>query len=109
MKLLELHQEQPGIFDSLMHIEGILERHFHDMQDIEFTVENRKLWILETRTAKRTPQAAVRIAVDMVKERLITEREALLRIDPNQMDFFLHPTIDTKQGFVQFVVIFYFQ
>jgi len=61
-------------------------------------VENRHLWILETRTAKRTPQAAVRAAVDMVKEKLITEREALLRIEPNQMDFFLHPTIDTHQS-----------
>lgn len=70
----------------------------HGHQDIELTVENRHLWILETRTAKRTPQASVRAAVDMVKEKLITEREALLRIDPNQMDFFVHPTIDTDQG-----------
>lgn len=70
----------------------------HGHQDIELTVENRHLWILETRTAKRTPQASVRAAVDMVKEKLITEREALLRIDPNQMDFFVHPTIDTEQS-----------
>lgn len=68
------------------------------LQEIEFTVENRRFWILESRTAKRTPQAAVKVAVDMVKEKMITEREALLRIDPNQMDFFLLPTIDTQQG-----------
>lgn len=71
---------------------------FYFKQVIEFTVEDRHLWILETRTAKRTPQAAVRAAVDMVQEKLITEREALLRLEPDQMDFFLHPTIDTKQG-----------
>ena len=68
------------------------------LQEIEFTVENRLFWILESRTAKRTPQAAVKVAVDMVKEKMITEREALMRIDPNQMDFFLLPTIDTNQG-----------
>eukprot|EP01032_Pedospumella_encystans_P030407 gene30407-34325_t len=97
MRLSDLRQEQPTTHDTLMHVEAALERHFHDMQEIEFTVENRLFWILESRTAKRTPQAAVKVAVDMVKEKLITEREALLRVDPNQMDFFLLPTIDTNQ------------
>lgn len=74
---------------------------YHDhtwLQDIEFTVENRMLFILETRTAKRTAQASVCAAVMMVKEKLITEREAMLRIDAQQMDFFLHPMIDTERG-----------
>ena len=62
-------------------------------QDIEFTVENGKVYILQTRTGKRTARAAVHIAVEMVGERMITEREALLRIDPHQMDFFMHPMV----------------
>lgn len=64
------------------------------MQDIEFTVQNGNLYILQTRSGKRTPRAAVRIAVSMVQENLITEREALLRLDAEQMNFFLHPMID---------------
>jgi pyruvate, orthophosphate dikinase len=67
-------------------------------QDIEFTVENDVLFILQTHTAKRTACAAVKVAVDMVKEKLITEREALLRINPAQMDFFLHPMLDCDFG-----------
>jgi hypothetical protein len=67
-------------------------------QDIEFTVENKELFILQTRTAKRTARAGVSIAVDMVKERLISEREALLRIDAGQMDFYLHAMIEKEFG-----------
>jgi pyruvate,orthophosphate dikinase len=67
-------------------------------QDIEFTVENKVLYILETRTAKRTAHASVCVAVDMVREKIITEREALVRIDPSQMDYFLHPMLDYQQG-----------
>ena len=66
------------------------------MQDIEFTVENNKLWILQTRSGKRTAKAAIKIAVDMVKEKLISNKEAILRVDPNILDTLLHPTLDEK-------------
>ena len=66
------------------------------MQDIEFTVENKKLWMLQTRNGKRTANAALKIAVDMVKEKLITKKDAILRIDPNTLDTLLHPTLDDK-------------
>ena len=66
------------------------------MQDIEFTVEKGKLWMLQTRSGKRTAKAAVKIAVDMVQEKLISKKEALLRIDPNTLDSLLHPTLDEK-------------
>lgn len=94
MKVSDLHLEQPNVYDQLSHIERLLERHYRDMQDIEFTIENGVLFILQTRRGKRTAIASVRIAVSMVQEKLITERDALMRIDPYQMDFFLHPMID---------------
>lgn len=94
MTVQDLQLEQPTVYDQLSHIERLLERHYRDMQDIEFTVENGVLFILQTRRGKRTALAAVRIAVSMVQEKLITERDALMRIDPYQMDFFLHPMID---------------
>ena len=90
----ELRKELPNAYDTLVQIEKILERHYRDMQDIEFTIQNGTLYILQTRSGKRTARAAVRIAVAMVQEGLITEREALLRIDAEQMTFFLHPMID---------------
>ena len=64
------------------------------MQDVEFTVENSKLWMLQTRSGKRTAKSAVKIAVDMVKEKLISKKEAVLRVDPNSLDTLLHPTLD---------------
>ena len=73
-----------------------MEKHYRDMQDIEFTVENKKLWMLQTRNGKRTAKAAIKIAVDMVKEKLISKKEAILRIDPNTLDTLLHPTLDEK-------------
>jgi pyruvate,orthophosphate dikinase len=73
-----------------------LENHYKDMQDVEFTVENNKLWILQTRSGKRTSKSAVKIAVDMVKEKLISKKEAILRIDPGSLDTLLHPTLDEK-------------
>jgi pyruvate,orthophosphate dikinase len=79
---------------------GKLEAHYRDMQDMEFTVENGELYILQTRTGKRTARAAVRIAAEMAQTGCITEREALLRIKPEQMDFFLHPMIDPQVGVV---------
>lgn len=89
-----LKKTQPAVFESLSIIQKQLEFSYRDMQDIEFTVENGELFVLQTRTGKRTAQASVRIAVEMAEERLITQREALLRVDANQMDFFQHPTID---------------
>ncbi|GAB4296783.1 MAG: pyruvate, phosphate dikinase [Myxococcota bacterium] len=93
-KLLSLEEYMPDIFRELETIYKLLEKHYRDMQDIEFTVQNRKLWMLQTRTGKRTARAAIKIAVDMVKEGLITKEEAILRIDGRQLDQLLHPTFD---------------
>lgn len=81
-------------YEQLLAVQDRLERHFRDMQDLEFTVERGKLFLLQTRTGKRTAAAAVRIAVDMVDEGLIDEREAVLRVDPRQIDQLLHPRVD---------------
>ncbi len=90
----ELERDMPEIAKQLKEMAQLLEKHYMDMQDIEFTVEKGKLYLLQTRTGKRTPQAAVKIAVDMVKEGLITKEEAILRVDPNSLDKLLHPRID---------------
>jgi pyruvate,orthophosphate dikinase len=84
----------PAVYEEFLKISDRLERHYHDMQDMEFTIEHNKLWMLQTRTGKRTALAAVKIAVDMVNEGLIAKEEALLRVDPNQIDQFLHPRFD---------------
>ena len=84
----------PAAYRELMRIRQVLERHYHDMQDIEFTIEKGKLWMLQTRDGKRTAQAAVRIAVEMAEEGLITREEAIGRVTPEQVDFFLHPQFD---------------
>ncbi|NQS76964.1 MAG: pyruvate, phosphate dikinase [Peptococcaceae bacterium] len=89
-----LDQDMPDIFKQFAQICRLLETHYRDMQDIEFTVEQGKLWILQTRNGKRTAQAAIKIAVDMVQEGLITKEEALLRIEPGQLDHLLHHRID---------------
>jgi len=81
----------PSVYSEFEQISGKLEKHYRDMQDVEFTIEKGKLWMLQTRDGKRTAQAAVRIAVDMAKEGLITREEAVLRVAPEQVDFFLHP------------------
>ena len=83
-------------YKELVAIRKKLENHYRDMQDLEFTIEQGKLYMLQTRTGKRTAAAAVRIAVDMVKEGLITEKEAVLRVDPKALDQLLHPTFDPK-------------
>ena len=88
----------PAPHVELMHVQETLERHFRDMQDLEFTVERGKLFLLQTRTGKRTVGAAVRIARDMVAEGLITRTEAVQRVEPNQLEQLLHPVIDTSQG-----------
>ncbi len=83
-------------FKELTRIYNTLERHYRDMQDLEFTVEQGKLWMLQTRTGKRTAKAALRIAVELANERLISRQEAVARIDPASLDQLLHPTIDPK-------------
>mgnify|MGYP000297061345 FL=1 len=91
-----MEEIMPKVFKELKNILIKLEKHYRDMQDIEFTVENNKLWMLQTRTGKRTAKAAIKIAVDMVKEKLISKKEAILRIDPSTLDSLLHPTLDEK-------------
>lgn len=86
-----LEEYIPEIYEELVEIYHKLENHYKDMQDVEFTVENKKLWMLQTRTGKRTAAAAVRIAAEMVDEGMITKDEALLRIQPEQIDQLLHP------------------
>jgi pyruvate, orthophosphate dikinase len=88
----------PEAFGQLQDTAARLERHFRNMQDIEFTVERGQLYLLQTRTGKRTGKAAVRIAVDMVGEGLLTREEALLRVDPDQINQLLHPTVDPDQA-----------
>jgi pyruvate,orthophosphate dikinase len=91
-----MEESMPKVYRQLEKILMKLENHYKDMQDVEFTVENNKLWILQTRSGKRTSKSAVKIAVDMVKEKLISKKEAILRIDPNSLDTLLHPTLDEK-------------
>jgi pyruvate,orthophosphate dikinase len=83
-------------YKQLVAIRGKLEKHYKDMQDIEFTIENGKLYMLQTRTGKRTAAAAVKCAIDMMKEGLITEKQAVCRVDPKALDQLLHPTFDPK-------------
>ena len=93
---LSMEETMPKVYEQLVKIYKKLEKHYKDMQDIEFTVENKKLWMLQTRSGKRTAKAAIKIAVDMVKEKLIKKDEAILRIDPKILDTLLHPTLDPK-------------
>ena len=95
-KELSMQEAMPQAYKELEKVFIKLEKHYRDMQDIEFTVENNKLWMLQTRSGKRTAKAGIKIAVDMVKEKLISRKEAILRIDPNTIDTLLHPTLDDK-------------
>ncbi len=95
-KELSMEEAMPKVYHQLTKVFVKLEKYYRDMQDIEFTVENKKLWMLQTRSGKRTAKAAIKIAVDMVKEKLISKKEAILRIDPNTLDTLLHPTLDEK-------------
>ncbi len=92
----QLREELPEVYDQFASITGLLERHYRDMQDVEFTIERGKLWMLQTRTGKRTGAAAVRVAVDMVQEGLIDRATAVRRVTPEQLDQLLHPTVDPK-------------
>ncbi len=94
--LPSMEELMPESYAQLVKIQDILEKHYRDMQDIEFTIEKSKLFMLQTRNGKRTAQAAVRIAVEMEKEGLISEKEAVLRIEPQQLDQLLHPSLDPK-------------
>jgi pyruvate,orthophosphate dikinase len=95
--IAELAQVMPAAARELQRICALLERHYTDMQDIEFTIEDGKLWMLQTRTGKRTGFAAIRIAVDMVGERIITKKDALLRIEPDQLNQLLRPIFDQQK------------
>lgn len=93
----ELEEVMPEVFEEFRKVTNILESHYRDMQDIEFTIEKGKLFMLQTRTGKRTAQAAINIAVDLVNEGKISKDEAILRIEPNQLNQLLHPAFDAKK------------
>ena len=96
LRIGEMADSMPEMFEELQQISNRLEKHHRNMQDMEFTVEQGKMWLLQTRDGKRTAQAEVRIAVDMVNEGLITAEEAVQRVKPEQVDFFLHPQLDPE-------------
>ena len=98
VKALSMEEYMPEVYKKLYKILKKLENHYKDMQDVEFTVENKKLWMLQTRSGKRTAKSAVKIAVEMVKEKLISKKEAVLRIDPHSLDTLLHPTLNEKSS-----------
>ncbi len=98
VKTPSMEEYMPKVYKQLNKILKKLETHYRDMQDVEFTVENKKLWMLQTRSGKRTSKSAIKIAVDMVKEKLISKKEAVLRIDPNSLDTLLHPTLNEKSS-----------
>jgi pyruvate,orthophosphate dikinase len=96
-RIAALKGELPKIYAQFEKICRTLEKHYREVQDVEFTIERGKLWMLQTRDAKRTAQAAVRIAVDLADEKLITRAEAVARVKPEHVDFFLHPQFDPKE------------
>ncbi|MGH9448433.1 MAG: PEP/pyruvate-binding domain-containing protein, partial [Terriglobia bacterium] len=96
--IAELDQVMPEVYAQLREITSRLEKHYRDVQDFEFTIQEGKLYMLQTRTGKRTGNAAVRIAVDMVEEGLLNREEALLRVDPEQLHQLLHPVLDESKG-----------
>ncbi len=94
--IAKLHEDMPAVYEQFAEIASNLENHYKDMQDMEFTIENGKLYMLQTRNGKRTAAAALKIAVDLVDEGMIDEDEAVLRVDPKQLDALLHPQFDAK-------------
>ncbi|MBN1788571.1 MAG: pyruvate, phosphate dikinase [Sedimentisphaerales bacterium] len=94
--LKELSKVMPAAYKKLTGLMTRLEKHYKDMQDMEFTIQEEKLYVLQTRTGKRTAEAAVKIAVDMLKEKMITEKQAIMRVEPEQIDRLLHPSFDSK-------------
>lgn len=97
LPLSELEKRMPEVYKQLVQVFETLEKHYKDMQDVEFTIEKGKLFLLQTRTGKRTAQAAVRIAVDMHNEGIITKEEAVMRVTPEQVEQLLHPTFDPEE------------
>ena len=97
-----LQQTLPGVYDELFNTQALLEKHYRDMQDIEFTVQEGRFYMLQTRSGKRTGRASIKIAVNMVNEGLISEKEALMRVSPEHVEAFLHPMVDpnAKQNIV---------
>ena len=93
----KLEEDMPKVYEQFMDIANKLEEHYRDMQDMEFTIEDEKLYFLQTRNGKRTGAAALKIAVDLVEEGMISKEEAVLRVDPNALDQLLHPTFDKKE------------
>src|SRR6202042_2378367 len=96
LQLTEMKRVMPHSYKQLEQVRTKLEKHFRDMQDMEFTVEDGTLYMLQTRTGKRTPSAAFRMAVDMANEKLITREEAVMRIKPEDIERLFYPVIDTK-------------
>jgi len=96
LSIEDLKEVKPELYRELEEVAEKLERHYRDMQDVEFTIERGTLYILQTRTGKRTARAAIKIAVDMVREGLITEKEAIMRVDPKQVELLLHKTVDPE-------------
>src|SRR5712691_1741327 len=99
--ILELEKVMPDVYNQLREITTRLEKHYRDMQDFEFTIQDRKLYMLQTRNGKRTGRAAVRVAIDMVEEGLISKEEAIFRVEPNQLYDFLVPGLDEKRSKVE--------
>ena len=95
--ITKLEQDLPECYKQFMDIAHTLENHYKDMQDMEFTIENGKLYFLQTRNGKRTAQAALKIAVDLVKEGLLTKEQAILKVEPKQLDTLLHPNFDANE------------
>jgi pyruvate,orthophosphate dikinase len=92
-----LAKDMPKAYKQFMAVTGMLEKKYQNMQDVEFTIEDGRLWMLQTRNGKRTAKAAIKIAVDMAKEKLITKEEAISRVSPGDVDFLLHPQFDGAQ------------
>jgi len=96
LKIAQLREVMPDIYEQFVKVTQQLERHYRDMQDVEFTVERGELWMLQTRTGKRTAAAAVKVATDMVREGLLTKEEAVMRVKPEEVDQLLHPFFDPE-------------
>ncbi len=96
MPIAKMEEVMPEVFEQFKHICKTLEGHYRDMQDMEFTIEDKKLYMLQTRNGKRTARAAIKIACDLVDEGMITEKEAIMQIDPKSLDSLLHPQFDAK-------------
>ncbi|MDZ7860219.1 MAG: pyruvate, phosphate dikinase [Candidatus Krumholzibacteriota bacterium] len=92
-----LEEEMKDVYDQLLDVRNRLEKHYRDMQDLEFTIQNKKLWILQTRTGKRTGFAAIRIAVDLVRDGIISKETAISRLEPEQLNQYLRPVFDTQE------------